>query len=361
MYIKMPPNSAEAFFHINSTNSACFEAAWILPTDDEEEKFADGNTADSEDNAENDASDNNNTDDDQLEGNFRRKLRLSSLPSVTSKDETNDLESSVEFLINGTDDSQEEESEEDVIDEDKEVESVSKKSPAKKFSVGPNNRPRRRRSRRRRRTCIAQFNLSEHSNAKEEEKESSLGAFQEQTFLRRCFSFDMFSRSFSMFDMKKQASSSKNIDCDTQSAKTSRNSLCRSSSSRLSELEDRYKLRYSGSEEKFRSPVKRKISLKEYHIVRREACFHVSMDENEFNSSFWEKVCSKEQLRGVRIHQRSQVAHLQDKNQQHQCPLLKNLLLFDIEFCDNLMWPEFDSQDLWRLRIVEICISHPLN
>ena len=173
--------------------------------------------------------------------------------------------------------SESEDDDDDVIEEDKEVEAGAMRSPTRKVSTGSCNRPRRRRSRRRRRTCIAQFNLSEQKSTKEDEVQSSSpGLFRKETLVRRCFSFGMFSRSFSMFDMKKQASSSssRNIDCDTQSNKTSRSSLCRSSSSRFSEPEER-----------FRSPVKRKISLKEYHIVKREACHRNSMEENERNSS----------------------------------------------------------------------------
>ena len=252
------------------------------------EERADGNTADSEDNAEyeNETSDNNNTDDDQLGDDFRRKLRLSSLQTAAANEDENELESSVEFLLCRTPES---EPNDDVIDEDEEAEIVTKESCARKFSTGSYSKPKRRRSKRRRRTCIPQLNLSQEIRAKEGEMRSlSPGLFHKEGFVRRCFSFDMFNRSFSMFDMKKQASSSssRNIDCDAHSVRTSRNSLCRSSSSRFSESEDRYKLRCSGSEERFRSPVKRKISLKEYHIVRRDACFHVSMDEKDFNSSF---------------------------------------------------------------------------
>ena len=175
----------------------------------------------------------------------------------------------------------------DVIDEDEEAQISIRESYVRKYSNGSFRKPRRRRSKRRRRTCIPQFNLSEDARSKEKGL-SSPGPFHKEGFVRRCFSFDMFNRSSSMFDMKKQASSSssRNIDCDSQGIRTSRNSLCRSYSSRFSESEDRYKLRCSGSEERFRSPVKRKISLKEYHIVRRDACFHVSMDEKDFNSSF---------------------------------------------------------------------------
>ena len=252
------------------------------------ERLADGNTADSEDNAdyENEASDNNNTDDDHLESTFQRKLCLSSLASATAKEEMNELESSVEFLLGKT--SESECDDDDVIDEDEEVETCITKSPIRKFSTGSDKKPRRRRSRRRRRTCIPQFDLSEQKDLKAEEVQSSSpGLFRKQSFVRRCLSFDMFARSFSMFDMKKHASSSssKNLDCDSHSVRTSKNSLCRSSSSKFSESEDRYRWR-CGSEERFRSPVKRKISLKEYHIVRRDACFHVSLDEKEFNSSF---------------------------------------------------------------------------
>ena len=193
----------------------------------------------------------------------------------------------MEFLLCRTSES---EQNDDVIDEDEEAEITIKESCVRKFSTGSDRKPKRRRSKRRRRTCIPQLNLSQEIRAKEGEmRSSSPGLFHKQGFVRRCFSFGMFNRSFSMFDMKKQASSSssRNIDCDAQSFRTSRNSLCRSSSSRFSESEDRYKLRCSGSgsEERFRSPVKRKISLKEYHIVRRDACFHVSMDEKDFNSS----------------------------------------------------------------------------
>ena len=252
------------------------------------EKVADGNTADSEDNAEyeNDASDNNNTDEDQLEESFQRKLHLSSLSSAAAKEEASELESSVEFSLDVTSDS---EPNDDVIDEDEEAEVNTAECRVRKCSTGSFKKPRRRRSKRRRRTCIPQFDLSEAKHGRDEELHtSSPGLFDKAVFVRRCISFDMFSRSFSMFDMKKQASlsSSKNIDCDSHSGRTSRSSLCRSSSSRFLESEERCKLRCSGSEERFRSPVKRKISLREYHIVKKDACLNDSLDEKDFNTSF---------------------------------------------------------------------------
>ena len=192
----------------------------------------------------------------------------------------------MEFLLERTS-----ESDDDVIDEDQEIETgITITSPTRKLSTGSNTGPRRmrRRSRRRRKTCIPELNLSEGCKSKDDVQSSSPSLLRKQTFMRRCFSFDRFTRSSSMFEMKRQSSlmSSKNSVFDVQSGRTSKSSLCRSSSSKLSESDERYRARFSGSEERFRSPVKRRISLKEYHIVKKDACFYASLDENQFNTSF---------------------------------------------------------------------------
>lgn len=257
-----------------------------LSGEQEDELLTDGNAADSEDNAEyeNDASDNNNTDDDQLQSEFR-KLRLSSLPSLGPENE-NELESSVEFLLHR----ESSESEDDVIEEDNEIDSENTKESTRKLSTSSNKSPRRfhNLSRRRRRTCIAQFTLQQASKSKEEVRSTSPNLFRKRKPIRRCFSFDKCSRPFPMIEMKSRSSfpASRHSDYELHSGKTSKSSLCRSTSSKISESDERHRSRFSGSEERFRSPVKRKISLNEYHIVKKDACFHVSLDEKDFNSSF---------------------------------------------------------------------------
>ena len=258
----------------------------ILSDEQDDEPLTDGNAADSEDNAEyeNEVSDNNNTDDDQLQNEFR-KLRLSSLPSLGPEND-NELESSVEFLLRG----ESSESEDDVIEEDNEVDSENTKEPTRKLSSSSNKSPKRfpNRSRRRRRTCIAQFTLQRASKSKEEVRSTSPNLLRKRKLVRRCFSFDKCTRPFPMFEMKSRNSfpASRHSDYELHSGKTSKSSLCRSTSSKISESDERHRSRFSGSEERFRSPVKRKISLNEYHIVKKDACFHISLDEKDFNSSF---------------------------------------------------------------------------
>ncbi|XP_065060239.1 sorting nexin-10A-like [Rhopilema esculentum] len=153
---------------------------------DQEQSLVDGNAADSEDNAEeeNDLSDDNCLDDDDVERNFR-KLQLTSLLASAVDQEKQDLESSVEFSLERTS-----ESDDDVIDEDQEIETgITMKSPTRKLSTGSNTGPRRmrRRSRRRRKTCIPELNLSEGCKSKDDAQSSSPGLLTKQTFMRRCF------------------------------------------------------------------------------------------------------------------------------------------------------------------------------
>ncbi len=251
-----------------------------------EEILTDGNAADSEDNAEEELelSDNNNTDEDQLEvERDMRKLRLTSLPSV-SQDAEQDMESSVEYLLSSSSDSSDE-----VIQEDEAIEPKESKSPTRKLSTGSRKSPAksRRRCRSRRRTCIAQFDLPEATNKQEESFSSSLTLTKKKANIRRCFSFERSARPFPMFEIRSRNSllASKNSDVDLPSGKTSRSSLYRSCSSRMSGSEERFRSRFSGSEERFKSPVKRKISLNEYCIVKRDDVFQTSFEENDFNSS----------------------------------------------------------------------------
>eukprot|EP00794_Sanderia_malayensis_P019998 gene19998-21959_t len=247
-----------------------------------EDVFNDGNAADHEDNAEeeHELSDNNNTDEDQLEEDMRM-LRLTSLPSL-QMDVGQGLESSVEYLLSSASSSTSSDiSDSEVIQEDEEIQQQQQQpqslpqskdcdNSSQKLSSGstPKKSPskhRRRRSRRRR-TCIAHFDLpGEGDTGKQEEQDATSSSSVNLTMakakanIRRCFSFERKARPFPMFEIP------------------SRNSFF---SSRTSGSEERVRSRFSGSEERFRSPVKRKISLNEYCIVKRDHVFQLSFDEN---------------------------------------------------------------------------------
>ncbi len=198
---------------------------------------------------------------------------MTSLPSM---EVTQDLESSVEYLSSHSSGSNKVAIKKNFPSTPQEPQSASgklltssKKSPTK--------------TRRRRRTCIPQFDLPKMSPAsssvKHEEKEMnspSSTAVKKKTNLRRCFSLEKRARPFPVFEIPNYSPhvTSKSSDCDVSSCKTSRSSLFRSSSSRIYGSAERFKSRFSGSEERSKSLVKRNISLNEYDIIKREECCH---------------------------------------------------------------------------------------
>ena len=229
-----------------------------LPGDEEQEVFNDGNTADDEDNADVDDDDAHGDDSDmEVEGSMK-SLRLSSFPSLPTEAER-ELESSVEYLLSDSSKSDRE------ANNNRESTRKSSNDAGLTMKANVKKRPK---FKKRRKTCIAQFTVPNSSVV--ESQPSSPNDWRKKANVRRCFSFNTTTRPFLGF--MRNSIFNKSTDQDLPSGYASRSSMYRSSSSKL-----------SGSEEKFRSPSKRKISLNEYFIVQRDAT--KSLEENEFNTS----------------------------------------------------------------------------